>query len=177
MRKLKFVWLAVALVFAGLGCSKKDEGSKDKGKSATKGAGNEYTYDCKIFIRQKAPPPIKGKVKMGLEDEAAAKAEALKAACDQLPEAERAACPDKKKYRVQWVSASASSGGKTFHSPNVTLQAKVAEHKGKASGADKDKACKDATTAACKAAGAGGDCVSSGKWEQSGISTTKQLKM
>jgi len=161
---------AVALIATACG--------KDDDKKSGKKTGGDYEFGCKIFIKQKSSAkPIKGKVKTGLEDEAKAKAEALKSACDQLPEAERASCPDKAKYKVQWVSASMSSNGKKFFSPNVTLKPKLAEHRGKGtSEASSDEACKAAIAAACKAAGATGDCIKSGKWEKTGQGTSKKMK-
>ena len=159
------------------GCEKKDEKkeeAKATAKKAEKKAEPVYDFTCKVFVRKKVQV-YEGKATVE-GDEAAAKEQAVKAACEKLPEADRLSCSDDARFEKSLATGSLTSDGKTTYTVTAKVKEKFPELTGKGSSRkDHDEACAAAIADACKLGGAEGDCVKAGTHEHKGYSKSKSL--
>jgi Na+-transporting NADH:ubiquinone oxidoreductase subunit NqrF len=153
--------LGVAGLLVLAACGKKDDSGA--------GGGGASSYKCKIFIKKKAAPPIEASASDA--DKAKATDAAWKAACDKLPAADQADCHNKDKWSAQVSEATMTANGTSSTTITLKLEQQMPELKGKGvATTNKDDACAAALADACKAAGAQGDCVAAGGYEQTGKS-------
>lgn len=149
------ITVAASLVFAVAACGKKGDG------------GN---YGCEIFIKKKTAAPVEGRASDA--DAATATEAAWKNVCSKLAAADQPDCRNKDKWSPAISNGSMTMNGKTTSTVTIKLQQDAPQLKGKGkSTTSQDDACKQATEAACKQAGASGDCVAAGGFEQQGKST------
>lgn len=157
--------MIVALVAA---CGKGD-GGQAGGKAS---GGPKVKYECRIDIRKKPGDPIKASASAPAAEEAEEKAWAE--VCGKLAPDDQPNCKDPEKWRAQTTRASMAAGGPVTHTVTIELRRKVDRHTGRGeSTADEDAACRTALADACKQAGATGDCVAAGDFEEVGQSTSK----
>ena len=161
---------ALLLSFLLLACSKKADNSAAKGSAAAeKPASGGTVYTCFDQIAAKAET-FEG-TSSG-PDEKKAEAEAWATACAKLPAADQPNCHDASKFDVAQSGGSAGAGGKTTYTKTIKLTSHVETVQAEAkSNVSSDEACKAARVDACKKAGAEGDCVAGGKFEQKGHGT------
>jgi hypothetical protein len=162
----KLYAIALALAVAATACGKKN----DSAGSAPSG-GTEY--GCTIFIKKKATgAPVQGQATD--PDEAKATEAAWKDACGKLAAADQPDCQNKDKWTAAVSTGSMTMNGKKSSTVTIKLEQNVPQVKGKAkSSTSEDDACKQAVADACKKAGAAGDCLAAGGFEQQGKSTEK----
>jgi hypothetical protein len=156
--KILAMLVLTALVAA---CGKKEEGGE---KAATT---RSRTHDCRIIIAAAGEPQ---KFRGGGASEDAAWA----AVCAELPEARRGDCRNQDLFAAQTATLTMND------QPTITVELteKKASHEAKAtSGESQDDACQRARADACKAAGADGDCVASGAFEETGRMAGSQTAM
>jgi len=136
------------------------------------------SHSCEVRVAAKAAPArYEGRAEG--PDEAKVEEEAWADVCAKLPEELRESCRDESKWSVSSSGGSASAGGPTTFSKKITLEQKMEEKifSGQAaSHTSLDEACAAATLAACKAAGAEGDCVAAGSFESRGRSSQTTRK-
>jgi hypothetical protein len=129
------------------------------------------TYECSLEVAKK-PTSYEGKAQMDGDATPELEAEVEKAAwadaCAKVPEAQRTDCKkDSPKFTWSAGGGTFTVNGKTSVSKNITVTERTDGFAGKATS---DKSADDAHAAAlaqaCKAAGASGDCVASGAYEE-----------
>lgn len=153
-------------------------GGCGEAKEAAAAPATVESHSCTVKVAAKASPVIYEGRAEGPDREKVEEA-AWADVCAKLPAALRESCKDESKWSMSISGGSASAGGPTTFSKTITLQEKVEERvfSGEAaSQASLDEACAAATLAACKAAGAEGDCVAAGLFEPRGRSSQTTRK-
>ena len=157
--------IAIALALALPACGKKTESGSEAGAGSA-----STTYDCKIFIKKKVAPPVEGHATDA--DEAKATEAAWKDACSKLAAPDQPDCRNKDKWSPAISNGSMTFNGKKSSTVTIKLEQNADQITGKGKSAkSEDDACRQATEDACKKAGASGDCVAAGGFEQQGRST------
>jgi hypothetical protein len=134
--------------------------------------GSSTTYRCAIQIAGK---PQGGPIDASASgpDKDKATADAWTAVCGKLPAADQPDCKNTKKWLASVTDGSATSGGATTYTATIRLERVLPSYSGKqTSETSQDDACKAALLDACKQAGATGDCVASGAFDQQGMSAS-----
>ncbi len=132
------------------------------------------THVCRIALHPHPAPELSVRGVGNATDQAAATEQAWTVACAALPEAHRASCRDTAHFTPQIVNASMSAGGPTSYTSTITLEP-VAGDDSRGQGTSTvsaDEACHQATEAACRAAGATGDCIAAHTHDQASRSVS-----
>jgi hypothetical protein len=144
--------VSIAVAIALFGCGKK-EGSDGESAAAARGS-----HECKIIVAPAGDP-------RKLRGSGPTEEEAWEAVCAELPEEDRDGCRDPDRWRSQVATMTMNDE----ETKTVNLEERKPEHEAKATSAESsDDACHKARLDACKAAGADGDCVESGDFEERG---------
>jgi len=157
----------LALLFSSPAC----KGGDPSGGGEAAGGG--YEYDCRVFLAPAAASdePITGAGTAA--DEAAATEAAWTEACGKLPADQQASCRDES----AWKASKTVSTGSDSVTVGIALTPATSDQVSAraVSKVDEATACKDALLAACKEAGAEGDCVAAGTHVKKGEASGKTL--
>jgi hypothetical protein len=145
--------VSIAVAIALFGCGEK-EGSEGGGS----GAAARGSHECKITVAPAGDP--RKIIGSGPTEE-----EAWEAACAELPEGERDGCKDPDRWSS--VMGTMTMNGEETKTVNLTERKPENDAVATSSESSED-ACQKARLEACKAAGADGDCVESGDFEERG---------